>query len=170
MVKTAVDSWDESSFFENVKTQFEQKAQDFSKTLNIAVIGRVSSGKSSLINALLKRSRKKAIAEVGAESGVTTALKVLRLDEQVRLIDSLGLDDVRAENSTITQEFLKRIDVGILVVSGSSDSSQKKHLDDLRQHCDSIFVVLNRIDEYAKYKRQNGDNQTLLTASKQKQH
>ncbi len=35
MVKTAADSWDESSFFENVETQFEQKAQDFSKTLNI---------------------------------------------------------------------------------------------------------------------------------------
>lgn len=60
MVKTAADTWDETSFFENVETQFEQKAQDFSKILNIAVIGRVSSGKSSLINALLKRSRKKA--------------------------------------------------------------------------------------------------------------
>ena len=46
MVKTAAHTWDETSFFENVETQFEQKAQDFSKTLNIAVIARVSSGKS----------------------------------------------------------------------------------------------------------------------------
>lgn len=161
MVNAAADTWDESSFFGNVETQFEEKAQDFSKTLNIAVIGRVSSGKSSLINALLKRSRKKAIAEVGAESGVTTALKILRLDERVRLIDSPGLDDVRAQNSEITREFLKHIDVGILVVSGSSDASQKKYLDDLRQHCDSVFVVLNKIDEYDKYKYQNGDNPAL---------
>jgi small GTP-binding protein len=148
MVKAASDGWDEASFFENVETQFEEKAQDFSKTLNIAVIGKVSSGKSSLINALLKRSRKKAVAKVGAESGVTTNLKVLRLDERVRLIDSPGLDDVKKENSEITRQFLKHIDVGILVVTGAADASQKKYLDDLREHCDSVFVVLNKIDEW----------------------
>ncbi len=161
MVKTAADTWDETSFFERVETQFEEKAPDFSKTLNIAVIGKVSSGKSSLINALLKRSRKKALAQVGAESGVTTALKVFRLDERVRLIDSPGLDDVRAENSAITREFIKHIDVGILVVSGSSDASQKKHLEDLRQHCDSIFVALNKIDQYDNYKHLDGSNPAL---------
>ncbi len=94
---------------------------------------------------MLKRSRKKAIAEVGAESGVTTALKVLRLDERVRLIDSPGLDDVCAENSAITRELLKHIDVGILVVSGSSNASQKKHLDDLRQQCDSFLLCLTKL-------------------------
>ncbi|MBD2083762.1 MULTISPECIES: GTPase [unclassified Coleofasciculus] len=148
MVNAASDSWDERDFWENVETQFEEKVQDFSKTLNIAVIGKVSSGKSSLINALLKLSRKKAIANVGAEAGVTTKLKILRLDERVRLIDSPGLDDVRAENSEITREFLKHIDVGILVVTGASDASQKRYLDDLRSHCDSVFVVLNKIDEW----------------------
>lgn len=99
-----LNDWDEKSFFENVEAQFEEKAQDFSRTLNIAVIGKVSSGKSSLINALLKRSRKKAVARVGAEAGVTTTLKILKLDERVRLIDSPGLDDVRAENSEVTRE------------------------------------------------------------------
>src|SRR6478672_9822313 len=121
MVNTASDQWDESSFFDNVETQVETKAPNFSKTLNIAVIGKVSSGKSSLINALLKRSRKTAIAKVGALSGVTTALKILRLDERVRLIDSPGLDDIRKENSQVTQDFLKHIDIGIFVVTGSAD-------------------------------------------------
>ncbi|MEW5861750.1 MAG: GTPase [Cyanobacteriota bacterium] len=148
MVNAASDNWNERNFWDNVETQFEEKVQDFSKTLNIAVIGKVSSGKSSLINALLKLSRKKAIANVGAEAGVTTKLKVLRLDERVRLIDSPGLDDVREENSEITREFLKHIDVGILVVTGASDASQKKYLDDLQSHCDSVFVVLNKIDEW----------------------
>lgn len=161
MAQTAVDTWDESSFFENVEAQFEEKVPNFSKTLNIAIIGRVSSGKSSLINALLKRSRKKILAEVGAESGVTTKLKVLRLDERVRLIDSPGLDDVRSENSDVTREFLKRIDVGIFVVAGASDASQKKYLLDLQEHCDSIFVVLNKIDDYDKFARPNGDNLAL---------
>jgi len=148
MVNATSDNFEEKDFWENVETQFEEKVQDFSKTLNIAVIGKVSSGKSSLLNALLKLSRKQAIAKVGAEAGVTTTLKVFRLDERVRLIDSPGLDDVRAENSEITRDFLKHIDVGILVVTGVADASQKKYLDDLRKHCDSVFVVLNKIDEW----------------------
>lgn len=148
MVNPGTNNSDEQEFWKNASTKFEEKVQDFSKTLNIAIIGKVSSGKSSLINALLKRSRKQAIAEVGAEAGVTTKLKVIRLDERVRLIDSPGLDDVRAENSAITQEFLKHIDVGILVVTGAADASQKRFLDDSRLHCESVFVVLNKIDEW----------------------
>ncbi|MBW4477970.1 MAG: 50S ribosome-binding GTPase [Tolypothrix brevis GSE-NOS-MK-07-07A] len=148
MVDPVSNISNEQDFWENVETQFEEKVQDFSKTLNIALIGKVSSGKSSLLNALLKLSRKQAIAKVGAEAGVTTTLKVLRLDDRVRFIDSPGLDDVRAENSNITREFLKHIDVGILVVTGAADASQKKYLDDLRSHCDSVFVVLNKIDEW----------------------
>jgi small GTP-binding protein len=150
MVDSASNNKNESDFWKNVNAIFEETVQDFSQTLNIAVIGKVSAGKSSLINALLKRSRKNAVAQVGAEAGVTRKLKILRLDQQVRLIDSPGLDDVRAENSEITQEFLKHIDVGILVVTGAADASQKKYLDDLRIHCDSVFVVLNKIDEWDK--------------------
>ena len=44
--------------------------------------------------------------------------------------------------------FLSHVDVGIFVVSGASDASQKKNLDDLKNNCDSIFVVLNKIDEW----------------------
>ncbi|MBN3922380.1 GTPase [Nostoc sp. NMS4] len=150
MVNTPAKSVDEESFFEQVENQLEEKVKDFSKTLNIAVIGKVSSGKSSLINALLKRNRDNALI-VGAEAGITKNLTVLRLDDRVRLIDSPGLDDVRSQNSEVTKEFLKHIDVGILVVTASSESSQKKYLDDLQKHCDSVFVVLNKIDEYDRY-------------------
>uniref|UniRef100_A0ACD5H0L1 GTPase n=1 Tax=Desertifilum tharense IPPAS B-1220 TaxID=1781255 RepID=A0ACD5H0L1_9CYAN len=136
--------------FDRVAAQFIERAPDLSKSLNIAIIGKVSSGKSSLINALLKRSRRQALelAKVGAISGITKNLTILKLDDKVYLIDSPGLDDVRAENSEITKKFLKHIDIGIFVVTGSSDASQKKNLDDLRQHCDSIFIVLNKIDEW----------------------
>ncbi|MEW5856170.1 MAG: GTPase [Cyanobacteriota bacterium] len=141
----------EQRFFEIAEAQFEEDAKDFSnKKLNIAVIGKVSAGKSSLINALLKRNRSNIVAQVGAEAGVTTKLKIFQLGERVRLIDSPGLDDIRAGNSKITQEFFKKIDVGILVVTGASDASQKKHLNNLKANCDSVFVVLNKIDEWDK--------------------
>ncbi|EAW38211.1 GTPase [Lyngbya sp. PCC 8106] len=150
MSGSAFDGLDENSFFDRVKAKFTEKAPDLSQTLNIAIIGKVSSGKSSLINALLQHSRREGLemAKVGAISGVTKGLTILKLDEKVCLIDSPGLDDVRAENSDVTRKFLKHIDVGVFVVTGSSDASQKKNLDDLRKHCDSIFVVLNKIDEW----------------------
>lgn len=150
MSNSAFDGLDEKSFFDRVEATFVEQAPDLSQSLNIAIIGKVSSGKSSLINALLKLSRRQAleIAKVGAISGVTKSLTVLKLDEKVYLIDSPGLDDVRAENSEVTKKFLQHIDVGIFVVTGSSDASQKKSLDDLREHCDSVFVVLNKTDEW----------------------
>ena len=150
MAYSTSNNREEQDFWKNVHTTIEETVQDFSITLNIVVIGKVSAGKSSLINALLKRNRKNAIAQVGAEAGITRKLKILRLDQQVRLIDSPGLDDVRDENSQITQDFLKHIDVGILVLTGAADASQKKYLDDLKIHCDSVFVVLNKIDEWDK--------------------
>ncbi len=143
---------DEKSFFDKVEALTEEKMPDFSKTLNMAFIGKVSSGKSSLINAFLNRDKKDILAAVGAKAGVTTQLKILKLDDHVRLIDSPGLDDIRSENSQVTKDFLDHIDVGILVVSGTSDSAQKKYLDDLRAaKCNSIFVVLNKIDEFDRY-------------------
>ena len=145
---------EEGIFYQQFETEYEPQAQDFNKTLNIAVIGNVSSGKSSLINALLRRNRHNNVAEVGATSGVTTALNILRLDERVRLIDSPGLGDIRSENSKVTQEFLQNIDVGLLVVTGSADASQRKYFDDLRANCNSVFLVLNKCDQWDKYNPQ----------------
>ena len=108
---SAYDGLNEESFFDKVRARFVKEVPNLSQTLNIAVIGKVSAGKSSLINALLKLSRKQAleVARVGATSGITTDITILQLDEKVHLIDSPGLNDVRAENSELTKNFLKNI-------------------------------------------------------------
>jgi uncharacterized protein len=142
------------SFFSEIEVEYEEQIQDFDKTLNIVVIGNVSSGKSSLINAFLMRTRRDMIAKVGVTAGVTTTLNILRLDERVRLIDSPGLGDIRTENSQVTQEFLSNIDVGILVVTGVADASQKSYFDDLKESCGAVFLVLNKIDEWDRFKPQ----------------
>lgn len=149
---------DADSFFQQVAQELEEHAENFNKTLNIAVIGNVSSGKSSLVNALLMRTRTDPLAEVGVKAGVTTKLNVFRLDERVRLIDSPGLGDIRSDHSRITQEFLKSIDLGILVVTGAADAAQKQYFDDLRQSCSCAFLVLNKIDEWDKYTPQALDD------------
>ena len=142
---------DEVRFFEEATAAYDEEASHLKETLNIAVIGKVSSGKSSLINALLMRSRFNPIAEVGVEAGVTTNLKIIKLDDKVRLIDSPGIDDIKRENSDLTRDFLANIDVGILVVTGVANESQKSVFDDLRGRCSKVFIALNKIDTYDEY-------------------
>lgn len=148
MTGSAFDEMNEEGFFDRVSNAFSEEAPDLNQSLNIAVVGKVSSGKSSLISAILKLSRKESAktVRVGATSGVTSSLSILRLDDRVCLIDSPGLNDVRKENSQVTKNFLEHIDIGIFVITGSSDASQKECFDELKQHCDKVFVVLNKID------------------------
>lgn len=116
--------------------------------LNILVIGKVSTGKSSLLNSLLGRSRKNSPFKVRAESGVTQTLEVYQVNPYLRLIDAPGLDDITKEERDF---FLYPIDIGILVVEGSADARQKSYLDRLREHCPKVVVVLNKIDQFDKW-------------------
>lgn len=127
---------------------YEERKPDFGKSINIAIVGKVSTGKSSLINAIMLRKRSEPLVDVGATSGVTTKVKAFKLDDNVLIVDSPGLDDIRKENSEETQKFLRNIDLGILVVTGSADSSQKKNYTELLSNAQKVFVVLNKIDEW----------------------
>ena len=51
----------------------------------------------------------------------------------------------------MTRDFLANIDVGILVLTGAANESQKSVFDDLRRRCSKVFVVLNKIDTYDEY-------------------
>jgi len=127
---------------------YEEKSPDFDAHVNVALVGKVSSGKSSLLNAFFYCSREDIIANVGASSGVTTKITPYKLDKNVLIIDCPGLDDIRKENSEETEKFIKSIDFGIFVVTGSADASQKRNFDDLRKNSENAIVVLNKIDEW----------------------
>jgi small GTP-binding protein len=139
---------EDESFREKVGATYDERVPDFTKTLNILVVGKVSTGKSSLINALLRRGRENTVADVGPESGKTTKVHPYRLDDRVCIVDSPGLDDVEQEKSELTEKFLKSVDAGIVVLTGSADATQKGHLEKLRAHCKRVFVVLNKVDEW----------------------
>jgi len=127
---------------------YKEKSPKFDDNINIALIGKVSTGKSSLLNAILDCERSNPLAEVGAKAGVQTNIMPYRLDDRVLIIDCPGLSDVRKENTVETEDFLKTIDIGILVVTGAVDSSQKANYDDLKKNAKKIIVVLNKIDEW----------------------
>jgi small GTP-binding protein len=114
--------------------------------INIALVGEVSTGKSSLLNALLCCDRNDPLAKVGSKSGVTSKVTSYRLDNSVLIIDCPGLADVRKENTAETKKFLVRIDLAIFVVTDSVDLPQKAIYDDLKKSSKKTIVVLNKID------------------------
>jgi small GTP-binding protein len=143
-----MDNSQEKNFESVFDKVYEERTPNFDEHVNVALVGKVSAGKSSLLNAILKRTPENPLAEVGAHSGVTTKVTSYKLDDQVLIIDCPGLDDIREENSAETEDFLKSIDLGIFVVTGSADASQKSNFEDLRKNSKRAIVVLNKIDEW----------------------
>lgn len=142
----------EKQFLAQVNQVVETKLPDFTKHLNIAVVGKVSSGKSSILNALLRRTRENLLSVVAPTSGATTALQCFRLDERVLIVDSPGLDDIERARSEVTDQFLASIDLALLVLTGSADATQKKTCDELRKRSKRVLVVLNMIDQWDNLK------------------
>lgn len=127
---------------------YEEKAPDYASSVNIALVGKVSAGKSSLLNAILERGREDPIAEVGSRSGVTAKVIPYLLENNVLIIDCPGLDDLNTDTSEETKRFLGSIDLGIFVVTGSADTSQRDNFENLKSKAKNAVVVLNKVDEW----------------------
>ncbi|KAF2153071.1 nucleolar GTP-binding protein-like protein 2 [Myriangium duriaei CBS 260.36] len=67
-------------------------AAQMKRAITVGVIGYPNVGKSSVINALTSRMGKSSTAcPTGAEAGVTTSLREVKIDNKLKLIDSPGI-------------------------------------------------------------------------------
>lgn len=137
---------------EDAEELLEEVEKNLRKKVTVAIVGKVSTGKSSLLNALFSKTKTDQFATVGAVSGVTTKVKRFELGKNVEIMDSPGLGDIIKDNSNETRLAMGDIDVGVLVVVDSADASQKAHYDELKEYCKKVFVVLNKVDIYDKKK------------------
>ncbi|TPX16708.1 uncharacterized protein E0L32_003649 [Thyridium curvatum] len=83
-----------SALFKALKTF--AAGRNLKRAISVGVIGYPNVGKSSVINALLSRlgnnrSSSKSACPAGAEAGVTTAIRTVKIDSKLTLLDSPGI-------------------------------------------------------------------------------
>ncbi|OLL25570.1 GTPase grn1 [Neolecta irregularis DAH-3] len=70
--------------------KYAQKKQ-LKRALTVGIIGLPNVGKSSVINSLVSRVGKGIVCQTGAEAGLTKSAKEIKLDSNLKLLDSPGI-------------------------------------------------------------------------------
>jgi small GTP-binding protein len=122
--------------------------------LHVAVFGRVSVGKSALLNALLGAAH----FTVGVLHGTTTAREAARWsrigDSGVHLIDTPGIDEIDgAERERLAHQVAGRADLVLFVVDGDLTATEGEALRLLAAERRPMLLVLNKADQYTADER-----------------
>jgi small GTP-binding protein len=117
--------------------------------LHIAVFGRVSVGKSALLNALLGEER----FAVSALHGETRHSDMAAWHEVeaggVYLIDTPGINEISGEaRERMAEDVAGRADLVLFVVDGDLTQTEYQAIQSLHQRNRPILVVLNKADRY----------------------
>jgi GTPase len=117
--------------------------------LHIAVLGRVSTGKSSLLNALIGEHRF-SVSPLHGETR-SSSMEAWREVEAggVFLIDTPGLDEAGGEErERLATEVANRADLVIFVLDGDMTDSEREALKTLLGRGRPVVVALNKADQY----------------------
>ena len=130
--------------------------------IHIAAVGRVSVGKSSLLNALLGKDQ----FSVSPLHGETKQIDMSHWQQAdaggIFLIDTPGLNEVDGESrEKMSRELAARSDLILFVIDSDLTNSEKQALRDISQQNRPVILVINKSDRF------NKQEQTLLKNSVQ---
>lgn len=123
--------------------------------IHIAVFGRVSVGKSALLNALAGRE----LFEVGVLHGTTQVQQLADWREdgagKVILIDTPGIDELDGDaRERLAYEVADRADLVLFVVEGDLVRVEREALQRLLDGNRPLLLVLNKVDRFAPEQRE----------------
>ena len=117
--------------------------------IHVVAFGKVSTGKSSLLNAISGKKHFN-VSPLHGETKHTNYLDwPCYKTQSVVLIDTPGTDEFKGEErEAMAQQAAKQADVILFVVDGDLSESQKQQLDIIAQPNKPIIIVLNKADLY----------------------
>ncbi len=124
--------------------------------IHIAVFGRVSVGKSALVNALLGESRFATSPLHGETRSVQRGQWQEYRDGNVYLIDTPGINEVAGETrEQLAREVASRADLVLFVVDGDLTQAELLALQALAETRRPLILVLNKADRYSEQERES---------------
>ena len=123
--------------------------------LHLSVFGRVSTGKSSLLNALIGEER----FSVSPIHGETRFSAMEAWDEKeaggVYLIDTPGLDEAGGEDrEALARDVAGRSDLVVFVLDGDITETERDALRSVLNQGRPVLIVLNKVDLYTREERE----------------
>jgi GTPase len=123
--------------------------------IHISVFGRVSVGKSALLNALLGEAR----FSTSPLHGETTQAAHARWQEYdaggVFLIDTPGINEVAGEaREQLARDVASRSDLVLFVVDGDLTDTELQALRQIKGAAQRLLMVLNKVDRYSRTERE----------------
>ncbi len=119
------------------------------ETVHLALFGEISSGKSSLINALLPEAR----LETGIIGGTTTSIEHYvwqrESGDKVVLVDVPGLNQVERSYDQSVMDEAQRAHVVIFVCDGDLTRDEHQALQPLLELKKPLIIALNKVDRYS---------------------
>ena len=153
---------------ESVRAELENDYRELQRMLDklenaeihIAVYGRVSVGKSALLNALLGESRFSTSPLHGETRQVAMGSWREYSDGNVMLIDTPGINEVDGEaREQLAAEVAQKADIVLFVVDGDITGTELEALRSLKHFNMPVILVLNKADRYS------GQQQEQILAS-----
>ena len=124
------------------------------QTIHLALFGEISSGKSSLINALLPGAE----AATDVVGGTTTAIRQYRWrresGDEVLLVDVPGLNQAGRDYDRQVSEEAHRAHIVIFVCDGDLSRDEHRALQPLLELGKPLIIAFNKLDRYSDADRQ----------------
>ncbi|MFC3212038.1 GTPase [Planomicrobium okeanokoites] len=141
----------EDEVMQTMNKMFENEMKKVNDTLEqdllISMIGEVNAGKSSTVNRIIGED----IASTNPMPGETVSVDPYNMRglENIKFMDTPGLNDPNDENPKKTLEFVQKSDVVLFFLNAAGtvfSDSEKEKFSAIEKNNKDILIVLNKID------------------------